>query len=344
MSSAIARMLDANANRAREALRVMEDVARFALNDAELTGELKSIRHELRSIVEALPAGWLPANRDTPGDVGTTITTAAEMQRHDLADIAIAAGKRLTEALRVMEEACKTIDGRLAAGLESLRYRAYAADATLQTRLGTTKARQWRVCVLLTRSLCKRPWRDVVQASIDHGAQCIQIREKDMTDGQLLRHAEQVVAMTRAASVAVIINDRVDIALAAGADGVHFGTDDLPIAAARKIAGRSLVIGASTHDLAEAQTAVEAGADYCGIGAMFASSLKPERQPSGVAYLEQFLQAYPRMVHLAIGGITLENINQLVDAGARGVAVSSCVCTADDPGPVVSQLVSAFQR
>src|SRR4029453_2076643 len=116
--SAIARILDANANRAREALRVMEDAARFALNDEALSAELKSLRHDLRAVIDSLPAGWLEANRDTPGDVGTAISNQSEMSRADLRDIVVAAGKRLTEALRAIEEAGKTIDADLACGVE----------------------------------------------------------------------------------------------------------------------------------------------------------------------------------------------------------------------------------
>lgn len=342
MPNAAARILDANANRAREALRMMEDSARFALNDAALSTELKAMRHELRSILDTLPPGWLEANRDTPGDVGTAITTPSEQQRANLRDIAIAAGKRLSESLRVMEETAKTINPATAARFEALRYRAYTVEATLNARLHTTAARQWRVCVLLTESLCAQSWERVLQAAIDNGAGCIQLREKAMSDQQLLARAECAVAIAHASGASVIINDRPDIALLAGADGVHLGTGDLPIARIRELAGRSLLTGASTHDLAEADAAVQAGADYCGVGAMFTSSLKPQRTPSGIAYLRTFIERYPHVPHLAIGGITPGNIDQLIAAGANGVAVSTAVCGSDDPGKVVRELCAAY--
>ena len=101
--SGLPRLLDANANRAREALRVLEDVARFHLNDGSLSGEAKAMRHDLRAVLDRLPAGWIEANRDTPGDVGTMIKTVAERERRDLHEVAIAAGKRLSEALRSLE-------------------------------------------------------------------------------------------------------------------------------------------------------------------------------------------------------------------------------------------------
>lgn len=336
--SGLPRLLDANANRAREALRVLEDVARFHLNDGSLSGEAKAMRHDLRAVLDRLPAGWIEANRDTPGDVGTAIKTVAERERRDLYEVAIAAGKRLSEALRALEEGLKVVDPALSASIEALRYRSYELERLVHARLGSSRAEQWGVCVLLTESLCRRPWREVLEAIVEAGIDCIQVREKSMEGGALLARVREVVAVARPKGVAVIVNDRVDIALAAGADGVHLGTHDLPITEARRLAGRSLIIGASTHDLDEAQRAIESGADYCGVGAMFATELKPERTPSGITYLREFIERYPTVPHLAIGGVTSENIESLIHAGARGVAVSSRVCGSDDPKAAVRAL------
>ncbi|MDY7108172.1 MAG: thiamine phosphate synthase [Planctomycetota bacterium] len=338
-----ARIIDANANRAREALRVMEDAARFLLDDAALSGDLKSLRHDLRGALERLPPGWIEANRDTPGDVGTAITAGRERSRTDFVEVVIAAGKRLSEALRVIEEAGKTIDPDFARGVEALRYRAYDVEQRLQLRLGSGRARQWRVCVLLTESICTRSWEDVLRAIIDGGADCIQVREKDMDGGTLARRVRRVIELARPAGASVIVNDRADVALAAGADGVHVGEHDLSIRDVRRIAGRTMLIGASTHDLDEAKAAIEAGADYSGVGAMFTSALKPAREPSGPEYLRRFIEHYPNTPHLAIGGVGPENIDRLVDAGCRGVAVSSAVCAADDPARVVRTLREAIE-
>jgi thiamine-phosphate pyrophosphorylase len=340
--SALARIIDANANRAREALRVMEDAARFALNDSKLTEQLKSLRHDLRAALDALPPGWLEANRDTPGDIGTSITAAAEMDRKSLLDVVVAAGKRLSESLRSIGECCKTLNGELARQIESLRYRAYAIETELQLRFGTGRAMQWKLCVLLTESLCKRSWKDVLAGAIDGGADCIQIREKEMEGGRLAQRVREVIAIARPANVAVIVNDRVDIALAVSADGVHLGQHDLSIRDARRIAGRNLFIGASTHNLEEAGSAVEAGADYCGVGMMFPTSLKPGRQPSGVRYLRAFLEAHPEVPHLAIGGITHGNVHEVIDAGAKGIAVSTAICAAENPRAVVEALIRTY--
>lgn len=371
--SSIARMLDANCNRAREALRVMEDAARFALNDEPLSAALKSLRHDLRETIAHFPAGWLEANRDTHGDVGTSITTAAEMSRANLGDVVIAAGKRLTEALRVMEEAGKTFDANAAGRIEALRYRAYDLDQRLVLRFGSGHAQQWRLCLLLTKSLCKRPWREVLAAAIDGGVDCVQVREKDMDAGELVAHVREVIAIARGATASdrmggresavrteedershglpcgpsrgthstVIVNDRADIAHAAGADGLHLGQTDMGVRDVRRIAGRNLIVGVSTHDLNEAQRAVEDGADYCGVGAVFGSSTK-QRETSGIAYLKQFIERFPHTPHLAIGGIAPANVGEVIAAGAKGVAVSAAICRADDPAAVVRSICASI--
>lgn len=344
--SSLARLLDANANRAREALRVMEDVARFLINHAELAAACKMLRHDLRAALERLPhghsGGWLEANRDTRGDVGTTITAAREGEREGIADLAAAAGKRLSEALRSLEEAGKIFDPTFARAIEALRYRGYDIERRLTLALGSGRARPWRVCVLLTEALCARPWEDVVKSIIDAGVEAIQVREKTMQAGALLARVRRVIELARPRGVSVIVNDRADIALAAGADGVHVGQEDISVQDVRRLAGRALLVGVSTHNLDEAKRAVEAGADYCGVGAMFETPIKPERMPSGPAYLRAYIEAHGQVPHLAIGGITPETLPQLIAAGARGVAVSACVCGADDPGAVVTLLNKAL--
>ncbi len=338
------RLLDANANRAREALRVMEDAARFLLNDRTLSAELKTLRHDLADALAFLPD--LAAHRDTPGDVGTTITTEAEARRDDPLGVAVAAGKRLSEALRSLEEFGKLTDAgpTFAARIEALRYRGYDLESRLAARLAGPNPHAWRLCVLVTESLCTHhDWLDVARLSIDAGADCIQLREKDLTDGQLHAAALSLVTLADRADTgcAVIVNDRPDIALAAGAHGVHLGQHDLSIQQVRRIAGRRLLVGISTHNLDEAALAVDAGADYCGVGAVFATPTK-DRTPAGTEYVQQFTESHPHTPHLAIGGITPENITEVIEAGARAVAVSACVCGAQDPAHVVKQLLDAL--
>lgn len=363
----LARIIDANFNRAREALRTMEDLARFALDDAALAAACKDLRHELTDAIHALKPhgldrGTLLASRDTPGDVGTHISTPQEHDRPSLAAIAAAAGSRLSEALRSIEEAAKAA-GADARPFEQLRYAAYTLDQRLALALPPRKPPQWRLCVLITESLCTHhSWLDVAAAALRAGADCLQLREKNLDDGELLVRARTLVNMAgkegdralksgvgpssltahrSSFTPAVIINDRPDIALLAGADGVHLGQADLPILEARGLAGFRLLIGVSTTNLEQARAAVRAGADYCGLGPMFPTTTRHKPRISGPAYLRDYLAdpILAQIPHLAIGGITPANLPELREFNCRGIAVSSCVCNSRDPESVCRELL-----
>ena len=337
------RIIDANANRVREALRVLEEAARFVVEDGALSLHLKQMRHDFAA---ALPdTHELISHRDTAGDVGTALSTDAEGSRRDLAEVIAAAGSRLSEALRAIEEYSK-LDGlgpayqTLAQAAEQVRYRGY--DVTKALVLALTKpVAQWRLCLLLTQSLCtQHNWHDVLEQAIRAGADCIQVREKTMDSGPLLEHARAVVGIVDGRA-SVIVNDRPDLAVLAGADGVHLGQSDLSPAKAREIVGPRRLIGVSTSNLGEAQHAQAGGADYCGVGPMFSTTTKHKPHLAGPGYLHEYTQEVA-LPHLAIGGVTPGNIGELVAVGCRGVAVSSAVCTAADPGEVTAKLVDAL--
>jgi thiamine-phosphate pyrophosphorylase len=200
--------------------------------------------------------------------------------------------------------------------------------------------------VLITESLCRRPWLEVARAAIEGGADCVQLREKEMEDREVLARAKSLVELARSplahalGSCSVIINDRPDIALAAGADGVHLGQGDMPVRAVREIAGAGLIVGVSTSRVEEARAAVRDGADYLGLGPMFATTTKHKPELRGPGYVREVM-ADPMLAgvpHLAIGGITPGNVVELAAAGCRGVAVSSAVCGAEDPRAVCAFL------
>ena len=345
----VQRILDANANRAREALRVMEESARFILDDKALSRDLKTLRHDLAKNLQSMPD--LTLHRDTPGDVGTTLATTSEQSRTSVAEVVIAAGKRLSEALRALEEFSKLLPGkgsRIAAGFKALRYRGYVLEQALNLRLpANDQPNHWRLCVLLTDALCPQGdcmavARAVVNAAVKlnrGSALCLQLREKSMDAGALLNRACDLVKLCRSAGVSLIINDRPDVALLAGADGVHLGQSDLPCQQVRKLVGRSMLIGVSTSKLAEAETARQNGADYCGVGPMFSTTTKHKDIIVGPRYLRQYVRRFEHLPHLAIGGITLDRLPALQKAGVKAVAVSSAICQANDPAKVVRQFL-----
>lgn len=339
------RMLDANANRAREALRMLEDLARFAMNNASLAEQCKHARHEL---ARAIPNDLL-AHRDTPNDVGTHITTPQEGQRSDLHAVGVAAGKRLSEALRVLEEVGKTVDGVNASAIEQLRYQGYALEQRIVPALKRHPAPQWRVCLLLTRSLCLLPWQEVLKRCLDAGLDALQIREKNDHDRAWLDHASEVQALLADYPCDLILNDRIDLALALNADALHLGQHDLPLRQARRLADvagrRDLWIGLSCNTLQEVSAALDDGADSVGLGPMFATDTAKEKTDlAGPQFVTRVRQTFPELAHLAIGGITPHNASTVTEAGAKGLAVSRCVCAAEQPDSVVKQLLDTVSE
>ena len=332
------RIIDANANRAREAIRVMEDCARFLLNDGALAQSFKQLRHDLTSRLASF--NELAYHRDTLRDVGTANATASEQHRATTRDVAIAASKRLGESLRIIEEFCKVEHPTVAAQIEQLRYRGYHFEQQLVIRFGSLRRMQFRLCLLLTESICKQPWEDVVQQGIEGGVDCVQLREKSCSDAALLERALQLIKLINGRA-AVIINDRPDIAVLAGADGVHLGQDDLPANQVRKVVGSRMLIGVSTSKLSQAKLAYETGADYCGLGPMFPSSTKAKDHVVGPEYLAEYLE-WGQLPHLAIGGINASNIEQLRNVGVHGVAVSAAICGADDPAAAAAALIAGY--
>ena len=340
MNASVMRILDANLNRAREALRVVEDYARFALDDATLCGELKQIRHELADATRAVAPDAI-LHRDTPGDVGTDAKTAAEMRRDDVRDVVVAAGKRLGEALRVVEEMLKTIDAERASRVEKLRYRAYDVEHRLAFALRPPAGAfaSVRLYVLITESACRHDWYETARQAILGGADCLQLREKALEGAELLRRATRVVELCHAHHVPAIVNDRPDVAVLSGADGVHVGQDDLPAREVCKLIGRDRIVGVSTQDIEQARQAVRDGADYIGVGPVFRSPTKPREILPGPEFAREVVRTLGEKIPaVAIAGINESNVDEVRGTGVRAIAVTAAVTGADDPKAAARRL------
>jgi thiamine-phosphate pyrophosphorylase len=339
-----ARILDASANRAREALRVVEDYCRFALNDAFLSRESKELRHDLAEALERFgpPSDSALHARDTPGDVGTAIATEQEQRRHSLLGVARANLKRLQEALRSLEEFGKIRGPDLGQALERLRYRSYTLEKAVV--LGTAARERLadaRLYVLLTGRRCAAALDWTIAEAAAGGADVFQLREKDLEDRAVLERARNVRRWTRQAGALFIVNDRPDVARLAEADGVHLGQDDLPVREARRILGADALIGVSTHDLGQLRQAVRDGASYVGVGPTFRSETKDFTEFPGLEFVRQ-AAAETSLPAFVLGGINRETVAAAVAAGARRVAVSAAVCQADDPRQAAAELRRAL--
>lgn len=314
----------------------MEEYCRFGLNHAGLSGRAKQLRHRLCEAISRLDAVKLLCSRDTSGDVGRAMAVDGQLRRQSLEDCFTAAAKRAGEALRALAEALQSIDANAAAVMEQLRFEVYALEQ--ETVLKASAAAKWAAVRLyvLINATGHTSHEDVLRqarACIAGGADCLQLRAKGLADGALLALAEAFTAVCRDAGVVSIINDRTDIAILAGADGVHLGQDEIPVRQARRLSPMPLIIGVSTHSQEELDDALGSGCDYAAIGPAFPSTTKPDLSLAGVEYLKIALPQLERagLWHTAIGGITPGNLPSLLAIGIRTVAVSAAVCGAENP-------------
>jgi thiamine-phosphate pyrophosphorylase len=349
MERAVYRIIDANFNRSREAIRVIEEFCRFALNSGPLTERAKQIRHELSSAIGRLNAGWLISSRDTLGDVGAGKTVVEQLVRSELRDSLTAGCKRLTEALRVLAEMTQTRDRSVAETIEKLRYAAYTLekDITLFSD-AFEKFSRVRLYIIITSSLPAEIISLTCKCAAG-GADCIQLRAKAVEDDKLFAIAMEFVRICKDAGVLSIINDRVDVAVAAGADGVHLGQNDLPIEQARKLQLAPLIIGKSTHSPRQLRAACEERPTYAALGPVFATQTKPNAEAVGLDYVRQAIEilADTGICNVAIGGITLDNVEDVLRAGAKAIAVCAAVTKASDPTAACGALkekITAFKH
>ncbi len=348
----ILRILDASANRAREGLRVVEDFVRFSLDDAHLSELLKKARHQLRSVLQDFDHQLLVDCRNTRADVGTQITTSAEMVRSDLLSVVKASLKRVQEATRTLEEYSKVLPVSVgdpaqqsaAQKLEQLRYELYSIEKAVLTTVGSRQRFESRnVYLLLSSDQCTGDVERVLTEAIAGGVRIVQIREKSMDDRELLDYARKVRQITRESGTLLIMNDRPDLAVLCEADGVHVGQDELSVRDVRRIVGPSCLIGVSTHSIEQARNAVLDGASCIGVGPVFQSGTKSFDKFAGLAFVRE-VAAEIQLPWFPIGGIDLSNVDAVVEAGASRVAVSGAVCRSDNPCRAAEQLVARLSN
>lgn len=217
-------------------------------------------------------------------------------------------------------------------------------DGSGSTPGGKRGALDLRLMVITDRSLAApRGVVDVVREALAAGAPAIQLRDKKATARELLEQARALLPHVEAHGALLFVNDRLDVALAAGAHGAHLGPHDLPIAAARTAVSGTFLLGYSTDDPDDARKAEAAGASYIGCGAVYGTTTKPEARGEriGVERVAEVVRAVSIPV-LGIGGIDASNAGAVAAAGAAGVAVVGAIMGAEDPGAVVRGVLSVF--
>jgi thiamine-phosphate pyrophosphorylase len=184
--------------------------------------------------------------------------------------------------------------------------------------------------LITERKVAKMPLPEAVRLALKGGVRAVQLREKDLPMRELLALAQELRRITKEFSARLFINDRVDVAVAVDADGVHLAGQSIPLAAARRIVGRNMLIGASTHSIEEAREAEKGGADFITFGPIFST---PSKEKLGAPVGMEALRTVKKNVRIPVfglGGIKSENIAQVIQAGADGVAMISAVFSADD--------------
>jgi thiamine-phosphate pyrophosphorylase len=336
--SDLARILDASANRAREGLRVVEDYVRFVLDDPGLTRRLKDVRHRLAEALRGIDPDLLLGSRDTRGDVGTHIMTASESSRESGRSVLSANFKRTAEALRSLEEYSKLLDSWVAGRFEVLRYDVYTLEKLTLTAAASHRVLASAKLMVLVGglpTLGDLTW--IVGEALAGGADVIQLREKGLDDREWLRRSREVRILTAQARAAFVVNDRPDLARLASADGVHLGQSDISVRDARRIVGPNALVGVSAHDQAQLQAATLDAAGYLGVGPVFSSDTKQFDSYPGLDLVRHATDA-TSLPWFAIGGINEDTIDEVIEAGARRVAVSGAIVRAKVPREAAAAL------
>jgi thiamine-phosphate pyrophosphorylase len=346
----IYRILDANLDRAREAVRTIEEWCRFGLEDLELCDRCKQMRQEL--------AQWhreeFRRARNTPDDPATGLSHANEVNRPDVQSVLRANMGRLQEALRVLEEYGKVIDRNFGEAMKQMRYQVYTLESQLLAyenakqeinNIGELRRQKLRSAKLYLVTMPVDNIVSVVESALQGGVQIVQYRQKEGEDGTRLAIAQQLCDICHQYEALFLVNDRVDIAIAVGADGIHVGQTDLPISAVRQILNTNggdaseYIIGQSTTNPQELDIALNNQVDYVGVGPVHATPTKPNKAASGYEYVK-YAAANIDIPWFAIGGIDEHNLGEAIAAGAERVAVVRALMKAEHPDLIAQQMRS----
>ena len=338
------RIIDVNLNRASEALRIIEELARFKFDDKNLTEKFKTIRHNINNTYSD-EYNDLLKERNSQEDVGPQVVNTSK--RCSLQDILKANFKRSEQALRVLEEYSKLGCQNKSSVFELARYELYTLEKEMNSKaLDLYKAKRLKNCKLYLvtdRSLFDDldTFYDAVASALAGGVDILQLREKTATAKEFVEIAKTLKHLCGLNDTIFIINDRVDIAQAVKADGVHLGQEDIDIHTARNLLGNEAIIGLSTHKPEDAINAMDNGADYAGAGPVFTTPTKPGREAVGLEYVK-WASKNMTIPFFAIGGIDETNIEEVIKAGANRIAAVRAIINADCPKESANSLKSTL--
>lgn len=334
--AAIARILDANLDRSREGLRVIEDWFRFSAEATAIAAECKDMRQRLA----AWHSSRYRAARDTPGDPGTQLHHDQEARRDSLSDLLLANFSRVQEALRVLEEYAKLDEPQMAVDCKHMRYRMYALESIAMADQLRDRLKQAQLYLITSQT---PNWLETVEASLQGGVRLVQYRNKTGNYRTMRSEAAALKQVCDRYGAIIIVNDRVDIALDIGADGVHLGQTDMPVETAREMLGPQRLIGQSTTNQEEMERALKTSADYIGVGPVYATPTKAGKAPAGLEYVRLAVER-ATVPWFAIGGIDAHTLPEAVAAGATQVSVVRSLMAADNPTKAAQDMLNILNE
>jgi thiamine-phosphate pyrophosphorylase len=323
----IYQIIDANLDRAREGLRVLEDWARFCLGKNDIVSRIKNFRQILgKNHLEVYKQ-----SRNFIDDQCKGLTHQEQINRRSPNQIISSNAGRVQEALRVIEEFSRLHNYELSKVASEIRYEIYTLEIDLLSLSKLKKSEK----ILKENSLYviteqKENLLEIIEKILIAGVKIIQHRFKSGTDKDNLQEAIQIKNLCKSYNSLFIINDRVDIALASNADGVHLGQDDLDLKTARELLGYSKIIGVSANNEIDISNALRDGCNYIGIGPVFETTTKKDKKPLGIDKIKTLTKDL-NIPWFAIGGVKTNNISYLKDNGFKKVALVSQIMNSKDP-------------
>ncbi len=343
------RILDANTNRAVEGIRVIEDLARFSLNHTSLMENCRGARHFLRKSFAPIIGQHIQI-RDSQQDVGKVVSQQSFLDKKStIHDVATANCKRVTEALRVVEEYTKVVGHyELAKEVEEKRYQFYTIEKEILVLLPPERPPLPTGLYGITGEQFTQGRGNIVAVKemIAGGIRIVQYREKSKPLGEMYHEAKQIAKLCKESGVTFIVNDYIDIALLVDADGVHLGQDDIPVGDARKLLGPHKLIGLSTHGVEDAlaaeQFAEQRLIDYIGAGPIFPTTTK-DRPSVGLEYLD-WVSKHVTIPYVAIGGIKLHNIDQVMEYKPKHVSLVSEILGSEHIAAITEKIQKYIEK
>lgn len=310
----IYRHIDVCINRIQEGLRVIDEIARFHLEDKKLFESIKTVRHNMKNATN-INNEILIYNRDSINDMGFNFQSNSENSRKSLKSIVFSSTKRVIESLRILEEFSKLPEIETNVNFEKLRQAMYQIEKELILKLSKLDLSKSKIYPIT-------PSTDILNycKSIDKVSEFIQLRVKNLNKSEIIELIDKIKSET---SLKIIINDHIDICISENLAGVHLGQEDMPMLKARQILGHDKIIGISTHNVEQAIKAKKEGADYIGIGPIYETQTKDTGYtPLGLETLKTIVEKVD-IPTFAIGGISKDNFNDTLKTGVTGCAVIS---------------------